>query len=210
MIKYLISLADHLDKKGFRKEANYIDLVLRKSAELEEYGNMTLEQLKQLKADTESMPPEDFELMMSATNNKYNKILSAIRSKEQTDLDIEEQKEPEGFEGAAEKAHEMFRQIDADDIFRQIDLDKIEVDGANSATEIPYGYRADMVMEAVESMLQEEESGAEIINHIQNSLQFIVFKKGATSFVARDAIEKGWVVESERDPGYYKIFSYEM
>jgi len=32
MIKYLISLADHLDKKGFRKEANYLDAILRKSA----------------------------------------------------------------------------------------------------------------------------------------------------------------------------------
>ena len=49
MKKYLIRLADHLDKKGFRKEADYIDLVLKKHAELEEYENMTLEELKRIK-----------------------------------------------------------------------------------------------------------------------------------------------------------------
>ncbi|MDB2481729.1 hypothetical protein N9W84_01020 [bacterium] len=32
MKKYLIRLADHLDKKGFRKEADYIDLVLGKAS----------------------------------------------------------------------------------------------------------------------------------------------------------------------------------
>ena len=38
-----------MDKKGFRKEADYIDLVLKKHAELEEYENMTLEELKRIK-----------------------------------------------------------------------------------------------------------------------------------------------------------------
>ncbi len=33
MNKYLIKLADHLDSKGFYKEADYIDFVLRKKAE---------------------------------------------------------------------------------------------------------------------------------------------------------------------------------
>jgi hypothetical protein len=207
MKKYLIRLADHLDKKGFRKEADYIDLVLKKSAELEEYENMTLEQLKELKAEIESMPAEDFEIMMSATNNKYNKILSAIRSKEQTDLDTKEQRELEGFERTTEKANEIFKQMDADEIFRQIDLDKLAVNGLGDIREIPYDLRADMVFEAIETMLQEEQTASEIISHIQEHLMFLAFTKGATSFVARDAIEKGWVVESEKDPGYYKIFS---
>jgi hypothetical protein len=205
MKKYLIRLADHLDKKGFKKEADYIDLVLKKSAELEEYENMTLEQLKKLKAEIESMPEEDFEIMMSATNNKYNKILSAIQSKEQTDLDVKEQEFIENFQ----KSNEISAQDNADRIFQQIDLDKIAVEGIGAATDIPYNIRADMVFEAIENMLQEEQTASEIISHIQEHLMFLAFTKGATSFVARDAIKKGWIVESEKDPGYYKIFSYQ-
>ena len=140
MKKYLIRLADHLDKKGFRKEADYIDLVLK---------------------------------------------------------------------NAAEKTNEIFKQIDADEIFRQIDLDKLTVDDSSDIKEIPYDLRADMVFEAIETMLQEEQTASEIISHIQGHLKFLAFTGGATSFVARDAIKKGWVVESEKDPGYYKIFSYE-
>ncbi|MDB2481707.1 hypothetical protein N9W84_00910 [bacterium] len=33
MIKELIKLADHLDKKGFKKEADYLDLILTKLAD---------------------------------------------------------------------------------------------------------------------------------------------------------------------------------
>lgn len=32
MNKYLIKLADHLDKKGFHKEAEYVDWILKKSS----------------------------------------------------------------------------------------------------------------------------------------------------------------------------------
>jgi hypothetical protein len=213
MKKYLIRLADHLDKKGFKREADYIDLVLKKHAELEEYENMTLEELKKLKADIESMPEEDFEIMMSATNNKYNKILSAIQSKESGDVDLkeqEEQRESDGFEEARQYAGEKFDLLSADEIFRNIDLDEIEVEGLSDAKDIPYDIRADMVFEAIESLIKERQTDSEIINHIQNFLAFLVFEEGATSFVARDAIDKGWIVESEKDPGYYKIFSYEM
>ena len=31
MKKYLIKLADHLDKKGLHKEANYVDWIIKKS-----------------------------------------------------------------------------------------------------------------------------------------------------------------------------------
>lgn len=40
MISYLITLADHLDKKGFFKEAEYIDAIIKKAGEvidLDEY-----------------------------------------------------------------------------------------------------------------------------------------------------------------------------
>lgn len=40
MIKYLITLADHLDKKGFSKEAEYIDAILKRAGDvvdLDEY-----------------------------------------------------------------------------------------------------------------------------------------------------------------------------
>ena len=37
MKKYLIKLADHLDKKGLHKEANYVDWIL-KNAELDPVG----------------------------------------------------------------------------------------------------------------------------------------------------------------------------
>ena len=40
MINYLITLADHLDKKGFFKEAEYIDAIIKKAGEvidLDEY-----------------------------------------------------------------------------------------------------------------------------------------------------------------------------
>ena len=109
-----------------------------------------------------------------------------------------------------EETKETIRQTDADIIFREINLDKIAVNGVNSATEIPYDVRADMVFEAIESLIQQKQTYSEIKNDIQNDLTFIVFKEGPTSFVARDAIEKGWIVESEKDPGYYKIFSYEI
>lgn len=33
MDKYLIKLADHLDKKGLYKEANYVDWIIKKKAE---------------------------------------------------------------------------------------------------------------------------------------------------------------------------------
>ena len=36
MKKYLIRLADHLDKKGLHKEADYVDWVLKQAADEEE------------------------------------------------------------------------------------------------------------------------------------------------------------------------------
>ena len=35
MNKYLIKLADHLDKKGLHKETDYVDWIMKESADLE-------------------------------------------------------------------------------------------------------------------------------------------------------------------------------
>lgn len=37
MKKYLVKLADHLDKKGLHKEANYVDWILKNASEFDYY-----------------------------------------------------------------------------------------------------------------------------------------------------------------------------
>ena len=46
MIKQLIKLANHLDKKGLVKEADYLDAVIRKVAEGEVLHGISLDELK--------------------------------------------------------------------------------------------------------------------------------------------------------------------
>ena len=48
MNKYLIKLADHLDKKGLHKEADYVDWIMKESADLEkdEFINLEKEKIK--------------------------------------------------------------------------------------------------------------------------------------------------------------------
>jgi len=43
MIKELIKLADHLDQKGFTKEAEYIDYIIKKALEDSEEESEELE-----------------------------------------------------------------------------------------------------------------------------------------------------------------------
>lgn len=46
MNKYLIKLADHLDKKGLHKEADYVDWIMKESADLEKNEFIDLEKEK--------------------------------------------------------------------------------------------------------------------------------------------------------------------
>lgn len=44
MIKELIKLATHLDNKGFHKEANYLDVVIKRTAGSQEFAELSGEQ----------------------------------------------------------------------------------------------------------------------------------------------------------------------
>jgi len=65
MIKQLTKLANHLDSKGLRKEADYLDAVIRKIAEVDEEEQSVLDRLRSMFDDRdpaeESGPSEDAE-----------------------------------------------------------------------------------------------------------------------------------------------------
>ena len=87
MINELIKLATHLDKKGFHKEASYLDASLKKYAE-EEAGEESQEDSEEKKASkwhkmkmtrvVEEMSKNDFESLTFQING-YNIRISKTR-----------------------------------------------------------------------------------------------------------------------------------
>jgi hypothetical protein len=66
MKKYLVKLADHLDKKGLYKEANYLDWVIKKASEAEKsypesFDSLSDEELYSLSAHVGKNYKEQFE-----------------------------------------------------------------------------------------------------------------------------------------------------
>lgn len=71
MKKYLIKLADHLDKKGLHKEANYVDWIL-KNAELDPVGEEDED------VNNDGIEDESDKYIM----NKRKRISKAIKERE--------------------------------------------------------------------------------------------------------------------------------
>ena len=71
MKKYLIKLADHLDKKGLHKEANYVDWIL-KNAELDPVGEEDED------VNNDGVEDESDKYIM----NKRKRISKAIKERE--------------------------------------------------------------------------------------------------------------------------------
>ena len=134
MVKELIELANHLDAKGFREEANLIDSLLVRTADdagygigetdlwanpteedlkwAEEYGNAKADFMESLEVnrpagyvDPKATPKSDEEKRFDSVNEKYNQIEEMYESGE---INNEE------FESAMEQLDAEFQKIDDD------------------------------------------------------------------------------------------------
>ena len=86
MISYLIKLADHLDRKGFSKEAEYIDALLKRAGEIVDLDKYRREKIGREKE--QHMEFEDSEVFDEEDLETYYQDMSEFE--EDRDYDIEE------------------------------------------------------------------------------------------------------------------------